>query len=70
MQQLKDAQIKLRREVFASSMEQRSKYAALKDARIKLRREEYVGDTEQTAILMNNALLLHHLLGQISIRLL
>jgi hypothetical protein len=37
---VKDAQIKLRREECASSMEQRSNYAAAKDAPIKLRREE------------------------------
>ena len=67
---VKDVQVLLRWEEYASSMEQRSNDAALKDAQITPKEEEYVGDMEQTAVLTKNVLLLHHLLDQISMRLL
>ena len=45
-------------------MEQRPNDAAVKDAQITQKEEEYVGDTEQTAILVMNLLLFHHVSDQ------
>jgi hypothetical protein len=66
---LKDAQIKLKREECALSMELRSNDAELMDAQINPKEEEYVGDTVHVAITMMNLQLSQRVLDQNSIRL-
>ena len=53
---VKDAQIKLSKEEFASSMGQNTSSAALKGVQIKLSAKEYVRNTENIAIHTMNLL--------------